>query len=77
MNKINQREKKSVNDFIMALYSLAEHCDCGTLRDELLRDRIVVEIKNKILCEKLQLDSELTLDKAIEARKNLCSFSRT
>lgn len=65
-NQRIQKEGEAVNDFITALYSLAEHCDYGTLHDELLRDRIVVGIRDKNLSEKLQMDSELTLSKAIE-----------
>lgn len=65
-NQRTQREGESVNDFITALYSLAEYCEYGTLHDELIRDRIVVGIKDKNLSEKLQLDSELTLNKVIE-----------
>lgn len=65
-NQRIQREGESVNDFITALYSLAEHCEYGTLHDELVRDKIVVGIRDKNLSEKLQLDSELTLSKAIE-----------
>ena len=49
----------------MALYSLAEHCGYGNLHDEMIRDRIVVGIRNSSLSEKLQLDAWLTLDRAI------------
>ena len=47
------------------MYCLAEYCEFGTLRDDLIRDRIVVGIKDKKLSEQLQLDSKLTLEKAI------------
>lgn len=40
------------------------HCEVGVLNDELIRDRIVVELKDKKLSEKLQSDPKLTLDKA-------------
>ena len=51
--------------FITALYTLAEHCGYGGLHDEMIRDRIVVGIRNSKLSEKLQLDPDLTLASAI------------
>ena len=43
--------------FITDLYSLAEYCSSGELRDQLIRDRIVVGIRSAALSEKLQLKS--------------------
>jgi transposase InsO family protein len=60
-----QREGETVDDFITALYSLAEHCEYKTLHDEMIRDRIVVGVRDRRLSEKLQLDNSLTLEKAI------------
>ena len=51
--------------FITALHKLAETCEFGALREELIRDRIVVGIQDSKLSEKLQLDKDLTLDKAV------------
>ena len=34
------------------------------MKDELIRDRLVVGIRDSALSEQLQLESELTLDKA-------------
>ena len=59
-----QREGESVDSFITDLYILAEFCIFGELHDELIRDRIVVGISDKNL-ERLQLESDLTLSKAI------------
>ena len=64
-NRRRQEEGESVKTFITTLFTLAEHCGYGDLHDEMIRDRIVVGIRNSALSEKLQLDSELTLDKAI------------
>ena len=55
-----------MDSFITALYCLAEHCGFGTLKEEMIRDRIVVGVCDGMLSEKLQLDSDLTLDKAIK-----------
>ena len=51
--------------FIADLYALAEHCSYGDLHDEMIRDRIVVGIRDFSLSEKLQLDAELTLTTAV------------
>ncbi|KAL9984704.1 hypothetical protein ACROYT_G007030 [Oculina patagonica] len=64
-NQRSQQDGESVDNFITDLYCLAEYCEFGTLRDDLIRDRIVVGIKDKKLSEQLQLDSKLTLEKAI------------
>jgi len=47
------------------LFGLAEHCGFGNLHDELIRDRIAVGLSDKGLSEKLQLEAELTLEKAM------------
>lgn len=48
---------------------MAEHCNFGALCEELIRDRIVVGIRDVALSEKLQLDPNLTLNKAISQVK--------
>jgi len=60
-----QEEGESVDTFITSLYELAEHCGYGDLHNEMIRDRIVVGIRNSALAEKLQLDSKLTLETAV------------
>ena len=60
-----QTEEKSVDNFITDLYTLAEFCDFSDLRDKLIRDRIVVGIRDKALSERLQLEADLTLEKAV------------
>ena len=63
-NQQKQEEGEPVDDFIMDLYRLAEHCSYGN-HDELIRDRIVVGLCSAALSEKLQRDADLTLDKAV------------
>lgn len=65
-----QQEGESSEAFITEVHKLAEHCIFGVLKEELIRDRIVVGIKDRKLSEKLQMDSELTLAKAIQVRKS-------
>ena len=40
-----------------------DNCNYGNLKDELLRDRMVVGIRDRELSKKLQLDPDLTLEK--------------
>ena len=55
----------SLDHFITALHTLSEHCGYGDMRDQLIRDLIVVGIRDDKLSEKMQLDLHLTLEKAI------------
>lgn len=64
-NMRRQQEGEPVDAFIMSLYTLAEHCNFGTLHDELIRDHIVVGISNTSLSLKLQLESDLTLERPV------------
>ena len=64
-NRRRQEDGKTVDTFITVLHTLAEHCDYGTLTDEMIRDWIVVGLQDSKLSEKLQLDPELSLAKAI------------
>ena len=66
--KFNSRmqDDEPVDAFITELYSLAEHCNYGTLREEMIRDRIVVGVKDSKLSQNMQLKEDLTLKKAIE-----------
>lgn len=66
--KFNQRKQEpqeSVDSFITSLHCLAEHCSYGELYNEMIRDRIVVGLRDASVAQKLQMDPELTLDKAV------------
>ncbi|RVE55527.1 hypothetical protein OJAV_G00235410 [Oryzias javanicus] len=66
--KFNQRQQEmgeTVDSFHTALQCLAEHCGYGALHSEMVRDRFVVGLKDKRLSEQLQMDPELTLEKAV------------
>ena len=52
--------------YITTVHKLAENCGFGALKEELIRDGIVVGIRDKRLSERLQMDSDLTLAKAIQ-----------
>ena len=63
-NRRNQQDGESAEQYIMALYNLVENCDYGNLQSEMIRDRLVVGIRDAALSERLQTDAELTLEKA-------------
>ena len=68
--KFNQRRQEPgepVDNFITTLHYLAEHCGYDELREQMIRDRIVVGIQDVSLSEKLQLESNLTLEAAVTA----------
>ena len=64
-NSRKQEPGEPVEEFITALHTLVEYCDYGNLRDQMVRDRIVVGLANAKLSERLQLDRKLTLDTAV------------
>jgi len=55
---------ESVEQYIVELYNLVEHCDYVNLTSEMIHDQLVVGIQYLSLLERLQLDPELTLEKA-------------
>uniref|UniRef100_A0A096LW99 CCHC-type domain-containing protein n=1 Tax=Poecilia formosa TaxID=48698 RepID=A0A096LW99_POEFO len=65
--KFNQRQQEtgeSIDGFHTALHCLAEYCGYGTLHDEMVRDRFVVGLRDR-LSEQLQMDAELTPEKVL------------
>ncbi|KAK0135441.1 hypothetical protein N1851_028708 [Merluccius polli] len=58
------------------MHTLAEHCEFGTLREQLIRDRIVVGLRDAKLSENLQLDADLTLENAIRRVKQSAAVKR-
>lgn len=68
-NSRTQKPGESMEAFITSLHSLAEYCEYGTLKEELIRDRIVVGMLDKRTSERLQLQAQLTLGECIIADK--------
>ena len=81
-NRRTQSTGESIDTFIQDLYKLSEFCDYGSLRDDLIRDRIVVGVLSDALSDSLQGKSDLSLKKTIEisrqheARKQNREFVR-
>ena len=63
-NRRSQLAGESAEQFIMELYTLAKNCNYGDMTDEMIRDRLVVGIQDAALSQQLQLDADLTLEKA-------------
>ena len=70
-NKWHQLAGKSVDTFIQDLYRLAEDCEYGSLKDGLIRDRIVVGIVGDSLSDRLQAKADLTLEMAVQMSRQL------
>ena len=58
-NKRNQLEGENAESYITALYELAENCDYGTLKSKMIRDTLVVGIRDNTLPERLQTEESL------------------
>ena len=61
-----QQPDESVEAYIRALHEAAELCDYKGQKEEQLRDQLVVGISDKTTSEKLQLEENLSLEKAVE-----------
>ena len=59
-----QGQSETAEQFITSLYSLAENCEYGELKDQMIRDRIIVGIRDQSQSVRLQMDPRLTLEKA-------------
>ena len=68
-HKRNQRADETVEEYVRALYELAEKCDFENKRDEQMRDRIVIGIQDASISQDLQLEKNLTLTKAVETAR--------
>ncbi|XP_050503520.1 uncharacterized protein LOC126882590 [Diabrotica virgifera virgifera] len=64
-----QQPGEAIEHFITSLHSLAEYCDYSTLKEELIRDRIVVGMSDTKTSERLQLQGTLTLKDCIIVAK--------
>ena len=69
-NQSVQAETETVDHFVTALYALVEHCEYEGLKEQMIRDRLVVGLRDTKLSERLQLDSDLDLKKALAMARN-------
>ncbi|UYV76630.1 K02A2.6-like [Cordylochernes scorpioides] len=62
----SQRPEETIEEFVTVLHRISEHYEYANLREELIRDRLVLGVKDRKLSEKLMLNENLTLAKAVE-----------
>ena len=62
-NRRNQLPGESAEKYITVLYQLVETCEYGEFQQQMLRDRLVVGMKDTAFSERLQMNPDLTLDK--------------
>ena len=68
-NKRDQLESELAEEYITALYSLVETCEYGDMKDEMLRDRLVVGIRNEKVSETRKPTLPLRKPKRLSGRK--------
>lgn len=61
-----QKHGESAEEYIRSLYDVADTCSFAGVKNENIRDRLVISIIDKELSENLQLTPDSTLDKAVE-----------
>ena len=67
----SQTQGESVDAFVNDLFKLADRCNFQSLQDEMLRDRFMADLWDARLSLSLQLDPDMTLEKALtKARQN-------
>ena len=62
-----QQEDDTVDQFVIALHTMAEHCSYGAIKEEMIRDHLVVGVHDTSLSLKLQLHPNITLKTAVTA----------
>lgn len=73
-----QSPGESMEDFITDLCKLADSCEYADFREQLIRDRIVVDVVDRRLSERLQLLDGLDFKKTVEVAKSYdCSKTKS
>ena len=65
-NKRDQEQSETINTYVASLRTLSETCNYGEIEESLIRDRIVIGIKDNTTRKKLLQDHKLTLKKCID-----------
>ena len=74
-NKRDQQQGESFDSYLTALRSLIKTCNFGILQDNLLRDRVVLGIRENSTRKKLLAESKLTLEKCISICRAKACFT--
>ena len=72
-----QQPHENVYDFITCLHFLVNRCDYSAIKDEMVTDQLVVDLKDQASSEHLQMGSELTLKKAVDLACSLEQINKT
>jgi len=65
-NKREQEQGENIDIHVSALRTLAKTCNYGTLEENLIRDRIVIGVKDNVTRKKLLQESKLTLTRCLD-----------
>ena len=65
-NTVSQEQDESFDQFLNRLRELAATCNFGTLEEEMIRDRIVIGIRDNRTRERLLREPDLKLERAID-----------
>lgn len=65
-NMAKQEEDEAYDEYFNRLRGMIKNAQYGALQDDLLLDKIICSIKDHTLRERLWLERDITLDKAIE-----------
>ena len=66
-NNRSQEANESIDAYTTALRTLAETCEFGSLKDDLIRDRLVCGIRDNGQRKKLLQEPKLTLEKCLDS----------
>ena len=61
-----QEDGQPIETYVRALYQLAENCEYGVNKEDFIRDRLVIGLRDLTLSEQLQMEEDLTLTLAID-----------
>jgi len=64
-NLRKQRESEKIDDFVTDLKSLASSCEFGALEESLIRDKLILGIRDSKMRESMLRELDLPLDKAL------------
>ena len=65
-NNRAQEQSESIDKYVNALRALAETCEFGALKENLIRDRIVCGVRDNVVRRKLLQESSLNLTKCVD-----------
>ena len=70
-NRRDQEENESIDQYVTVLRKLVQTCNfCSCLHDSLIRDRLVLGIRDESIRKKLLQEKKLSLSRAIDVRRS-------